>query len=336
MKKRLAATAYAFLLCTSTVVEVPAAKATTQIPKIVCSTVNPDTTTASGPRIQHITVDGNPVSVLLPPQYGTSMRKYPVLYLLYGAESDVDSFLTRTNLITVTSAFPDNQQFIVVTPSGGLTGFYVDWKDGSHHYETEIINRVIPAIDAQFRTLADKGHRAVAGVSMGGFGAAHYGVKHPGLFGAIGTLSGGDNNQASDEAAVIIGATVEQRECADGLAAGQYDPFGMFGDPVLDAGRWRAANPVANASQLRGMDIYLTAGNGSPCDADDAQTLVTNPGEGVLELGVGQTTLDLHVALRFAGVQHIYDAKPCGIHTYKYFTPEVTTYVNRLARLFSS
>jgi hypothetical protein len=122
MKKQLAATAYAFLLCTSTVVEVPAANATIQIPKIVCSTVHPDTATASGPRIQHITVDGNPVSVLLPPQYGTSMRKYPVLYLLYGAESDVDSFLLRTNLIPVTSAFPDNQQFIVVTPSGGLTG----------------------------------------------------------------------------------------------------------------------------------------------------------------------------------------------------------------------
>ena len=336
MKKQLAATAYAFLLCTSTAVELPAAKATIQIPKIICSTVHPDTATASGPRIQHIAVDGNPVSVLLPPQYGTSMRNYPVLYLLYGAEANVDSFLIQTDVIKVTSAFPDNQQFIIVTPSGGLTGFYVDWEDGSHNYETEIINRVIPAIDAQFRTLPDRRHRAVAGVSMGGFGAAHYGVKHPELFGAVGTLSGGDNSQASDEAAIIIGATVEQRECADGLAAGHYDPFGMFGEPVLDAGRWRAANPVANASQLRGMDIYLTAGNGSPCDAADAGTLATNPAAGALELGTGQTTGDLHLALRFAGIPHIYDPKLCGIHTYKYFTPEITTYVNRLARLFAS
>jgi S-formylglutathione hydrolase FrmB len=336
MKKQLGAIAYAFLICTSTVVEVPAAKATIQIPKIICSTVNLDTVTASGPRIQHITVDGNPVSVLLPPQYGTSMRNYPVLYLLYGAESDVDSILVRTNIIPVTSAFPDNQQFIVVTPSGGLTGFYVDWEDGSHNYETEIINRVIPAIDTQFRTLADKGHRAVAGISMGGFGAAHYGEKYPDLFGAVGTLSGGDNNQAPDEAAVIIGATVEQRECADGLAAGHYDPFGMFGEPVEDAGRWRAANPVANASQLRGMDVYLTSADGSPCDAADAQTLVTTPAAGALEAGTGQTTLGLHLALRFAGIPHTYDPKPCGIHTYKYFTPEVTAYVNRLARLFSS
>jgi S-formylglutathione hydrolase FrmB len=101
------------------------------------------------------------VSVLVPPQYGTSTRNYPVLYLLYGAEANVDSFLLRTNLISVTNAFPDNQQFIVATPSGGLTGFYVDWKDGSHNYETEIINRVIPAIDARFRTRADRGHRAV-------------------------------------------------------------------------------------------------------------------------------------------------------------------------------
>ncbi|MGN6334495.1 alpha/beta hydrolase [Mycobacterium sp.] len=336
MKKQLAAAGFATLLCTNSLVEVSAAKATIQIPTIVCSTVHPDTATASDPRIQHIAVDGNPVSVLLPPQYGSSTRKYPVLYLLYGAENNVDSFLVRTNLVSVTSAFPDNQQFIVVTPSGGLTGFYVDWKDGSHNYETEIINRVIPAIDAQFRTLSDKGHRAVAGVSMGGFGAAHYGVKHPDLFGAVGTLSGGDDNQAPDEQAVIIGATVEQRECADGLKAGQYDPFGMFGDPVLDAGRWRAANPVANASQLRGMDIYLTSGNGSPCDAADAQTLATNPAAGGLESGTGQTTADLHLALRFAGVQHVYDPKPCGLHTWKYFTPEVTTYVNRLAKLFST
>jgi diacylglycerol O-acyltransferase / trehalose O-mycolyltransferase len=276
------------------------------------------------------------VSVLVPPQYGTSTRNYPVLYLLYGAEANVDSFLLRTNLISVTNAFPDNQQFIVATPSGGLTGFYVDWKDGSHNYETEIINRVIPAIDAQFRTRADRGHPAVAGVSMGGFGAAHYGVKHPDLFGAVGTLSGGDDSQAPDEAAVIVGASVEQRECADGLAAGQYDPFGMFGDPILDAGRWRAANPVANASQLRGMDVYLTAEDGSPCDAADAETLVTNPGVGPLETGVGQTTFNLHVALTLAGVKHTYVPKPCGIHSYKYFTPEVTTYVNRLARLFYS
>jgi S-formylglutathione hydrolase FrmB len=336
MKKQLAATTCGFLLCTSTVVGMPAAKATIQIPDIICSTVHPDKATASGPRIQHITVDENPVSVLLPPQYDTSMRRYPVLYLLYGADSNVDSFLLRTNLISVTSTFPDNQQFIVVTPSGGLTGFYVDWEDGSHNYETEIINRVIPAIDTQFRTLPDKEHRAVAGVSMGGFGAAHYGVKHPELFRAVGTLSGGDNNQAPDETAVIIGATVEQRKCADGLAPGQFDPFGMFGEPVEDAGRWRAANPVANASQLRGMDIYLTAADGSPCDAADAKTLVTDPAAGALEAGTGQTTLGLHVALRFAGIQHTYDPKPCGIHTYKYFTPEVTTYVNRLARLFSS
>ncbi|MCW2858088.1 MAG: hypothetical protein JWR52_3703 [Marmoricola sp.] len=301
----------------------------------ICSTVPPHQAVASGPRIQHIIVDGTPVSVLLPPDYATSTKRYPVLYLLHGGTSGVDDFLANSDLVARTGQIPDSSQFIVATPDGGLTGFYVDWKDGSHHYETTIIKHVIPAIDAQFRTNPDRASRAIAGVSMGGWGAMHYAVRYPELFGAVGSLSGGVDNQSPDAMAVFLLATITQRQCADGVPAGQYDLFGMFGNPILDAGRWTEANPVAHAGNLRGMDVYLTAGTGLPCDLADLPMIAADPTTSAVEAIVGHTTLNLDLALILAGVRHTYVPKPCGIHTMRYFGPELDTYLGRLATLWA-
>lgn len=293
----------------------------------ICSGVAPQFATASGPRIQHITIAGTPVAVLLPPDYRRSHRRYPVLYLLHGGTAGIDSFLVTSDLVARTGALPDSEQFIVVTPYGGLTGFYVDWADGSHDYETRIIDQVIPAVDAGYRTVATRRGRAVAGVSMGAWGAVFYAVRHPGMFGAVGSLSGGLDDQNPGETAVLLLATQTQRQCGDGVRASQVDPFGMFGNPVTDFRRWYAANPVLHADHLRGMDVYLTAGSGVPCDATDVSALTSSPTAAAVEAIVGETTAEMNLALDAAGIAHTYLPRACGIHTDRYFDPELDAYL---------
>src|SRR5216684_4433398 len=143
MKRRvlLGGAAAAVLLCgggvaTSTAMAAPgsAAAAATSSPFPECSGVGIVPEQASGPRIRHITVDGHPVSVLLPEDYDAGHQRYPVLYLLHGGGDSVDHFLADTDLIKVTAALPRQRQYLVVTPFGDFAGFYSDWKDGSHEY----------------------------------------------------------------------------------------------------------------------------------------------------------------------------------------------------------
>lgn len=86
-------------------------------------------------------------AVLLPTGYARSSRRYPVLYLLHGGTDGVNHFLANTDLRKATKALPRKQQYIVVTPYGGYAGFYRDWVDGSHRFQSKHIERVIPTID---------------------------------------------------------------------------------------------------------------------------------------------------------------------------------------------
>ncbi|TCC36384.1 alpha/beta hydrolase [Kribbella speibonae] len=291
-----------------------------------------DTTTVTGSRIRHITVAQTRVSVLLPPQYGKSNRRYPVLYLLHGGTNNEDSFLVYTNLISVTSTLPDDEQYIVVTPFAQYGGFYVDWKDGSHLIESFITNSVIPAVDSTFRTQSDAAHRAVAGISMGGWGAMHLGVTHPDLFGAVGSMSGLLNSQDPDQQAVMLAVAQDQRACADGLSAGQYDPFGMLGDPVTDADRWAAANPVLNSSRLTGKDLWLSSSSGLPCDEED----IASGSTGSVEALPAHTTLEMYLALQKNGIASTYLLRACGLHTLRYFNLQLADYLPHVGAYFGS
>jgi len=68
---------------------------------------------------------------------------------------------------------------------------WADSKDGSSPVETAFITEVIPDVDKTFRTIATREGRIVEGFSMGGYGAARIGFKHPGLFAGISILAGG-------------------------------------------------------------------------------------------------------------------------------------------------
>ena len=74
---------------------------------------------------------------------------------------------------------------IIVAPTGLAASMYVDSRDGEHPIESVIVKELIPHIESTYRAISDRNMRGIDGFSMGGFGAAHIGFKHPDLFGTI-------------------------------------------------------------------------------------------------------------------------------------------------------
>ena len=80
---------------------------------------------------------------------------------------------------------------VVVTPAAG-NSWYVDNADagGAGYYATAFLDELIPYIDSRFATLGRREGRAIAGLSMGGYGALRYALDRPDLFCAVASLSG--------------------------------------------------------------------------------------------------------------------------------------------------
>jgi S-formylglutathione hydrolase FrmB len=119
---------------------------------------------------QTAAIGWNPgVNVLLPDDYQTSGRTYPVLYMFHGGADDFRQF-DFLGIRDLTAGKP----IIVVMPDGGHAGWYsnpVSSFVGPRNWETFHIAQLLPWIEANFRTYAEYDGRAIGGFSMGGFGA---------------------------------------------------------------------------------------------------------------------------------------------------------------------
>ena len=127
-----------------------------------------------------------PYNALLPVGYAESNKRYPVLYLLHGLFGRYDDWVTRTNL----AQYAKNYDVIIITPEGHDSWYTDSAGTPTDKYESYFINELIPDVDARFRTIKDRRARGVAGLSMGGFGALKYGLKHPEQFAFAASLSG--------------------------------------------------------------------------------------------------------------------------------------------------
>lgn len=101
---------------------------------------------------------------------------FPTLYLLHGLSDDHTMWQRRTSIERYVQDLP----LIVVMPDSGR-GFYTDAMEGMA-WETAIIRDLIGYVDTMFHTKATREGRCVAGLSMGGYGAAKFGLKYPDLF----------------------------------------------------------------------------------------------------------------------------------------------------------
>jgi S-formylglutathione hydrolase FrmB len=120
-----------------------------------------------------------PYAVVLPPNYESDKQaRFPVVYLLHGLGGNYKNFAENAERLEYFA----QHRFIVVCVEGG-SGFYTDSATKPNDkYETYVINELIPEIDKNFRTIAERKGRAIAGMSMGGYGALKFGVKYPQLF----------------------------------------------------------------------------------------------------------------------------------------------------------
>lgn len=126
--------------------------------------------------------------VVLPGAYKNTgdAARFPVIYLLHGLGGHFNNWTDRTKLSDYASAY----DFIIITPEGG-DGWYTDSVSvPDDRFESYIVKELIPEIDTKFRTRTDRASRAIAGLSMGGYGAVKFGVKYPDKFILAGSFSG--------------------------------------------------------------------------------------------------------------------------------------------------
>jgi len=248
------------------------------------------------------------VRVLLPAGYAAHAgRRYPVLYLLHGADSDYRSWTRYGDAQALTA----RAAMIVVMPDGGTNGWYTDWYQGARpvqpRWETYHVGELVPWIDATYRTIAARRGRAIAGLSMGGYGALSYAARHPATFAAAASFSG----------ALEVGSAQ------------------AWGERSANEARWRAHLPISLAARLRSLALVeLRTGDGRPGPLDPRGT---KPGCGAcaLERYLHSSNVRLHARLRALGIRHVWDDYGPGTHDWPYWRRDLRETLPDLARVLA-
>ncbi len=253
------------------------------------------------------------VRILLPSGYDPGRPGgYPVLLLLHGTGDTYKSWSENADVYD----FTEGRDLIVAMPDCGHdaeAGWYSDWVDGSRQWETFHLRILLPYLDATYNT-AGPGRRAVAGFSMGGFGAMHYAARHPGMFRAAASFSGAvDINYGFPASGLAFGAL--------------HDMFGtpnddVWGNQITSQANWRAHNPADLAGSLAGTALFLATGQGLPLGAHDSPADLTDPskvGGYLIEQAIWQMNVSFVLHLALANVPHEDFFYLGGSHTWPYW-----------------
>lgn len=261
-------------------------------------------------------------------------RRWPVLYLLHGCCNLKEDGQTRSlsfrdwttagagNAEAITRRLPA----IVVMPDGLRAGWYSDSYglagEGGPQIETYLIRQLIPWVDANLPTIADRAHRAVAGLSMGGFGAMSLASRHPDLFSAAASFSG-----AVDPMHDSYIYPVPSPSSSDGISVLDLRaPGAVWGPRQTEEVRIRAHDPVDLAENLRGTALMITVGTGE------------DPAGGspdAVETGIHQESLTLHQRLRSLRIPHDWRDYGAGTHTWPYFNRSLRWFLPGQVRRFA-
>jgi len=226
------------------------------------------------------------IRVTVPSFYAQNpTARYPVIYLLHGGAGGNSAQWTTgggaAEQITV------GQPVVVVMADGGKVGWFTNWIDqsrGAQQWADFYLDKVIPWVDANFRTVASKEGRAIGGLSMGGYGAMRLAQDRPDLFASAASFSG----------AVDLGDFGTRLVVTEQALENLLPPYGAFGPPLpgQDDG-WKVEDPMNRAPRLAGLQVLLYAGAGIH-DAD------------ILERTMGQSANRFSQVLASAGVPHFW------------------------------
>lgn len=233
-------------------------------------------------------------SIYLPPDYYTSTRRYPVVYLLHGYGDNETSWVQFGGADQLTDAAiraGELPPMIIVMPDAG-TSFYINDYQAKVRYEDMFVQEFVAHIDSMFRTRPQREFRGVAGLSMGGFGALVLAMHHPDLFGSCAALS------ASARTDDMIASMPDERYNT------MFAP--VFSGPVKGEERitltWKRNSPITLARSAPEGDLLKVRWY-IDCGDDDA-------------LSAGNALL--HVALTQRKIPHEYRVRD-GAHTWTYW-----------------
>ena len=276
------------------------------------------------------------VVVYLPPSYGRdNTRRFPVAYYLHGLSGTETDWVSKASIdVTADSLFARGVPEMILVMPDGDDGWYTTWVDPVSYqscadsvrvenanrycvehsrYDDYIARDVVRHIDATYRTIADREHRAVAGLSMGGYGAISLALRFSDVFGAAASHSGVVSPmyvgpRPSDEP-VRYASTVDELRP---VTAPYWSRYARFWGTDLD--RWRAADPA------RAAELLVRRGAKLPslffdCGRDD---------------GFIDQNRALHAELTRLGVKHVYAEWP-GAHTWRYWSTHVVESLSWIA-----
>ena len=143
-------------------------------------------------------------AIYLPPDYESSQRRYPVLYLLHGGGDDQTGWVQFGEVQHIADKeIRDGRAtpMIVVMPDAntGRRGYFNDIR-GDWRYEDFFFQELMPFIEKTYRTKNEKRYRAISGLSMGGGGTLMYALHRPDLFSAACPLSASTGPISIDDA----------------------------------------------------------------------------------------------------------------------------------------
>jgi len=186
---------------------------------------------------------------MLPPDYDAKpAKKFPVLYFLHGLGGDQSFLISSGGWQVIEDLWEQKRigQFVIITPQAE-NSFYINSKDGRVKYEDFFIRDFVPRMEKKFRLLGTRSGRAIAGVSMGGYGALRFAFKYPQIFSVV---------------SAHMPALLERlpRGTASAGLANFLGP--AFGVPI-DEAFWAANSPFvyARSANLGGLKIYFDCGD---------------------------------------------------------------------------
>lgn len=172
--------------------------------------------------------------VISPDAYKKKATRFPVVYLLHGYDGNYSNWIMKVPEI---KTYADTYQSIIVCPDGAIASWYFDSPvDTAYRYETYIGSELVNYMDTHYRTLADRKHRAVTGLSMGGHGALYLALRHADVFGAAGSMSGVVDLLKSNN---------------------RYEISKRIGDTVLHAGEWHNRSILNLVEQYNNTPVRI-------------------------------------------------------------------------------
>ncbi|WP_079506520.1 alpha/beta hydrolase-fold protein [Mesobacillus jeotgali] len=192
--------------------------------------------------------------VYLPEGYENSDKQYPVVYLLHQFQSDSSAFeLDKVDQI-LDQAIAGNEldEMIVVMPDSDGMSWWVNQGNGGQWMDM-VTKDLVPYIDQTYRTIADKEHRGISGVSMGGFGAYVIGMQNTDMFTSfashMGALSGVVEGQNPIQL-VKAADPAKLRELSFYFDSGDQD-FYKFDIPAIDLHHYLKSVDVPHEFEIR-------------------------------------------------------------------------------------